>query len=83
MGRLRCSFLISGVGAQGFAPFQGMRCGVFCGSLRLVTGGGCRQGVRVCCRLGGFVILGVTSPKPPAEGRLRPPDPLQKGVWVW
>jgi hypothetical protein len=26
--------------------------------------------------------LGVASPKPPAEGRLRPPDPLQKGVRV-
>jgi hypothetical protein len=31
---------------------------------------------------GGFVILRVTSPKLPAEGRLRPPDPLQMGVLV-
>jgi hypothetical protein len=46
----------------------------------MFVGGGCRQGGWVYCRDGGFVILGVTSPKPPAEGRLRPPEPLQMGV---
>ena len=45
-------------------------------------GGGCRLGFLVGCRLGGFVILGVTSPNPPAEGRLRPPDPRPEGAWV-
>ena len=35
-----------------------------------------------CCKHGGVGILGVASPNPPAEGRLRPPDPLQKGAWV-
>ena len=37
------------------------------------------QGVGGVARFGGFVILGVSSPKPPAEGRLRPPVPLQMG----
>jgi hypothetical protein len=51
--------------------------------ISVVVGGGCRQGWWVFGRDGGFVILGVTSPKLPAEGRLRPPDPLQMGVRVW
>jgi hypothetical protein len=46
----------------------------------MFVGGGCRQGGWVFVRDGGFVILGVTSPKLPAVGRLRPPAPLQKGV---
>jgi hypothetical protein len=38
------------------------------------------KGGGFCLKDGGFVILGVTSPKLPAEGRLRPSDTLQKGV---
>jgi hypothetical protein len=45
-----------------------------------IFGWGCRLGFWVCLKFGGFAILGVTSPKLPAEGRLRPPDPLQTGV---
>jgi hypothetical protein len=48
----------------------------------MFVGGGCRLEWWVYCKDGGFVILGVTSPKLPAEGRLRPPDPLQMGVRV-
>ena len=46
----------------------------------MFVGGGCRLRFSVYCGDGGVGILGVASPKPPAEGRLRPPDPLQMGV---
>ena len=48
----------------------------------MFVGGGCRLRFSVYCGDGGVGILGVASPKPPAEGRLRPPDPLQMGVRV-
>jgi hypothetical protein len=40
------------------------------------------KGGGFCLKDGGFVILGVTSPAHPSEGRLCPPDPLQKSVRV-